>query len=438
MTTIFALASGGGRAGIAVIRVSGSRARETALALCGDVPAERVASLRRVRNPETGEVLDEALVLLFAAPASFTGEDVLEFHVHGGRAVISALLSVLENREGLRAAAAGEFSRRAFLNGRIDLSEAEGIADLIMAETEQQRRAALRSLDGEFGKMLEGWRRTLVTCWSQIEAQIDFSDEGDVADQVPDAVSDSLQQLADVLEQSHSQACRSIRIRDGIEIMLAGPPNAGKSTLFNALVRRHAAIVHPKPGTTRDLIEAAVDLGGYAVTLIDSAGIRDSADEVEAEGISAAHARLKNVDIVLWLMPANEIKTADMIPQSSALIIKVVTKTDTNEQWQRSEGAVGVSQHDTNMIAMLREYLINVIADRLGHEPPWSIRARHVHGLRQACDHLLRGRRLLSSGSLELVVEELRASVNVMSDLIGRVESEDILDEVFSNFCIGK
>jgi tRNA modification GTPase len=303
--TIFALSSGRPPAAIAVVRISGPRAGEALKALAGKIPEPRKAALARLRDPQTQEPIDEALALWFPAPHSETGEDVAELQLHGGRAVIAATLAALDNIEGLRPAEAGEFTRRAFENGKLDLTAVEGLADLVMAETEGQRRQALRQMQGLLGKRAESWRARLIRALALVEARIDFSDEADVpADLVTPALG-LARELADEIAAALADGHRGERLREGLVVAIAGPPNAGKSTLLNRIARREAAIVSPYAGTTRDVIEVHLDLGGLPVTLLDTAGIRDTDDPVEMEGVRRARERAASADLVLWVLDAS-------------------------------------------------------------------------------------------------------------------------------------
>src|SRR4249919_156216 len=302
--TIFALSSGRPPAAIAVVRISGPRAGEALKALAGRMPEPRKAGLARVRDPATGEAIDEALALWFPGPNSETGEDMAEVQLHGGRAVVAAVLGALGRIEGLRPAEAGEFTRRAFENGRLDLTAVEGLADLIGAETEAQRRQAYRQLKGLLGDRAETWRARLIEALALVEARIDFSDEADVPEDLIGPALVIAHSLRDEIAQALLGAARGERLREGLVVAIAGPPNAGKSTLLNRIARREAAIVSPIPGTTRDVIEVHLDLGGYPVTLLDTAGIRDSDDPVEQDGVRRARQRAGAADLVLWVEDA--------------------------------------------------------------------------------------------------------------------------------------
>ena len=289
--TIFALSSGRLPAAIAVVRISGPRAREAFAVLGAKLPEPRRAALRRLRDPATGAVLDEALVLWFPAPNTETAEDMAELHLHGGRAVVAAVQAALGALPGFRPAEAGEFTRRAFENGRLDLTAVEGLADLVSAETEAQRAQAMRQLSGALGTQAERWREKLIGALALVEARIDFSDEADVPENLVAPALHAARELIEEIEQTLDDGHRGERLRDGLTVAIAGPPNAGKSSLLNRLARREAAIVSPYPGTTRDVIEVHLDLGGYPVTLVDTAGVRASDDPVEQEGVRRAQAR---------------------------------------------------------------------------------------------------------------------------------------------------
>src|SRR5665213_150067 len=302
--TIFALSSGRPPAAIAVIRVSGPRAGAALKALTGKIPAPRLATLGRLRHPQSKEIIDEALLLWFPGPRSETGEDMTELQVHGGRAVIAAVLQSLSGIAGLRPAEAGEFTRRAFENGKLDLTAVEGLADLVMAETETQRRQAFLHLKGLLGDRAEGWRQKLIQALALTEAAIDFSDEGDVPADLLEPALAIARELHGEIGAALADGGRGERLRDGLVVAIAGPPNAGKSTLLNRIAKREVAIVSPIAGTTRDVIEVHLDLAGLPVTLLDTAGIRDTDDAVELEGVRRAHERAEAADLVLWLVDA--------------------------------------------------------------------------------------------------------------------------------------
>ena len=322
--TIFALSSGAPPAGVAVIRMSGPAVRFGLETLIGAVPEPRKACLRSIRSAE-GVLLDRGLVLFFAAPASFTGEDVAELHVHGGRAVVAAVLDALGDVQGFRPADAGEFTRRAFGNERLDLTQVEGLADLVAAETEAQRRQALRQSDGTIGRLYESWRARLVRARALIEAELDFADEEDI----PASASSQAWAIAGTVRQeivNHVDDRRGERVREGVEIVVLGPPNAGKSSMVNAIARRDVAIVTAEPGTTRDMIEVRVDLDGYAATLVDTAGLREAEGIVEREGVRRAEARGAIADVVLWLSDVRERPSGP--PALARRVVTVASKID--------------------------------------------------------------------------------------------------------------
>ena len=314
--TIFALSSGRGPAAIAVVRISGPRAGDALKLLTGKIPEPRKAGLARLRDPRTEDIIDEALALWFPAPHSETGEDVAELQLHGGRAVIAATLAALSALEGLRPAEAGEFTRRAFENGKLDLTAVEGLADLVMAETQGQRRQAFRQMKGLLGNRAESWRQRLIQALALVEARIDFSDEADVPENLLAPALAMARELADEIAAALADGGRGERLREGLVVAIAGPPNAGKSTLLNRIARREAAIVSPYAGTTRDVIEVHLDLGGLPVTLLDTAGIRETDDPVELEGVRRARERAAGADLVLWVVEAN----ASVIPETATQV----------------------------------------------------------------------------------------------------------------------
>lgn len=429
--TIVALSSGAGRAGVAVVRISGPSVRFVIETIAGSVPEPRRAAYRALRDGD-GAIIDHGLVLFFPAPASFTGEDVVEFHIHGSRAVLSRLLSVLTALPGLRLAEAGEFTRRAFEAGKLDLAAVEGLADLIDSETEWQRRQALRQMEGALGQAAGEWRSALIKAMVLLEAEIDFSDEGDVAGPlVAEAVAGAWGVLGSLRVALGSFAAGE-RVREGFVVVLAGPPNAGKSSLLNALARRDVAIVSPIAGTTRDAIEVRLDLGGIPVVLVDTAGLRESADEIEAEGVRRARQRADSADLVLRLRPP------DSEPEQKGggtTEILVATKLDLGGSTR--SGEVGVSA----MTGAGLPELIELVASRLGKlgeaEPALVTRERQRVAVADAAAAIERAV-LLPHEQPELIAEELRLAVRALERLIGKVDVEDVLDSLFSGFCIGK
>jgi tRNA modification GTPase len=443
-STIFALSSGRPPAAIAVVRVSGPASRAALDKLTGRVPEPRKASLLRLRDSATGEAIDEALVLWFPAPHSETGEDVAELQLHGGHAVIAAVLDALRKIEGCRLAEPGEFTRRAFENGRLDLTAVEGLADLIAAETPAQRRQAFRQLKGLIGDRAEAWRRRLIKAQALVEAGIDFSDEADVPEDLVGPALYAAQQLRDEIVAVLADGHRGERLRDGLVVAIAGPPNAGKSTLLNRLARREAAIVSPFAGTTRDIIEVHLDLGGFPVTLLDTAGIRDSAEPIEQEGVRRARERAASADLVLWVTDVSAAGPAPEAPQSAEVwlvrnkadraVDRVPIKNELKFGYLISAGkGDGIEVLTTALAGFASNYFS-------GGESGIVTRARHRRALEETAAAL--GRALSQArnadGHEELIAEELRAAATTLGRLTGRVDVEDILDVIFRDFCIGK
>jgi tRNA modification GTPase len=369
--TIFALSSGRPPVAIAVIRISGPRAGAALTALGVKIPEPRKAGLARIRDPRSGEIIDEALVLWFPAPHSETGEDVAELQAHGGRAVIAAILDALAQIDGLRMAEAGEFTRRGFENGKLDLTAVEGLADLVGAETEGQRRQAFRQMKGLLGNRAETWRKRLIQALALVEARIDFSDEADVPEELVAPALKIAGELKDEIAAVLADGRRGERLREGLVVAIAGPPNAGKSTLLNRLARREAAIVSPHAGTTRDVIEVHLDLGGVPVTLLDTAGIRETADPVELEGVKRARERAAGADLVLWVV---DVGAADAAPypedatSQAALVWQVVNKIDLMEQEVMGRSEVGFGINDKNELSgRFNKTLKNMVNAELTH-----------------------------------------------------------------------
>ena len=425
--TIFAPATARGRAGVAVIRISGPEAHGAVHALCGDVPPERVASLRQVSDG--AEILDEALVLVFGAGRSFTGEAVAELQLHGSPAVLAAVLAALGRMGGLRPAEPGEFTRRALENGRLDLSQVEGLADLLAAETEIQRKQARRVLSGAIGQRAEIWRRDLIHGAALLEATLDFAEE-DVPAEVRDAVSGLLAGVRADLAREVQGFASAERVRDGFEVAIVGPPNIGKSTLLNKLAGRDAALTSAVAGTTRDVIEVRMDIAGLAVTLLDTAGIRDAEDLVERLGVDRAVARAEEADLRIFLLPA------DGVPEPSLYCsgdIVVVGKGDLLGDVSGAVSGVtglGVDRLVTDVAGQLSQ--LTASAGTLTH-------ARHAAAARRAADALASALSQLGQGGPEEVIaEDIRAALRALDALVGRVDVEHILDKVFASFCIGK
>lgn len=424
MDTIYALATAQGKAGIAVVRVSGPLSLDVVQTLCGDVPPVRTAGVRTLRHD--GGVLDKALVLVFDHGASFTGEAVAEFHLHGSRAVIAAVLRALAAQPGLRVAEPGEFTRRALENGRLDLTEVEGLSDLIAAETEAQRKLALRVFDGELGRKVGLWRDDLVRALSLLAVTIDFSDE-DVPDDLTADVRVILERLLDGLRAELAGVSAAARIRDGFEVAIVGPPNIGKSTLLNTLAGRDAAITSDVAGTTRDVIEVRMDLGGLPVTFLDTAGLRDTRDRVEALGIDRARRRASDADLRIILLDNSGSPLMDPLPDD----IVVQGKADLSGEGVSGKTGAGVA----DMLARITDTL----SDRASLAG-LATHARHRAALEKAVMHLAGAVDQIDAAASmpELVSEDLRAAVTELDTLVGKVDVEDLLDSIFRNFCLGK
>ena len=433
--TIFAIASGGGRAAVKVVRISGSLSATVAERLGVSDLIERRASLRKIRDPALGETLDQCLVLWFPGPRSYTGEDSLELHIHGGRAVESAVCRVLGAISGCRMSEPGEFTWRAFSNGKMDLSSVEGLADLIDADTEQQRKLALGLAEGELFRRASIWREKVIGCLGLIEAAIDFEDEGDAPKSVDDRVSAKINELILELEHAVEQQKRAEITREGYHVVIAGPPNAGKSSLMNAIARRDVSIVSPIPGTTRDLLEVTLDLDGVAVVLSDTAGIRETNDEIERLGVAKSRGRAERADLLIWLSegPLTDIPALSGNLSERALIVR--SKADL--LGDSVERQLAVSTVNGKGVTELLQLLSDRARAATGcSERPVLIRARHRLAVESAVGKL----RAINIGAMELecVSEDLRQAADDLSALFGVVGSEDILDEVFSKFCMGK
>ncbi len=438
--TIYALASAPGRSGVAVLRVSGAAAADALARLTRrDLPQPRVAKLRRIFDA-AGTPIDDALVLFFPGPRSFTGEDVVELHLHGGPAVVAAALRALGQVPHCRLAEAGEFTRRAFNNHKLDLAQIEGLADLVAAETEAQRRQALRQAEGAQSLLYDSWRDRLLRALARLEAFIDFPDE-DLPEQLIRSIDGEIAALAGEIEL-HLLDHRGERLRDGLTIAILGAPNVGKSSLLNALAQREAAIVSERAGTTRDVIEVRLDLGGYPVTVADTAGLRASADEIEREGIARALARARRADVKLLvfdggLWPAIDSETAKQIDDRALL---VVNKADLLREPEPvaidGQAVIKVSAKTGRGLDALTRALATLAAAGLESGADVVVtRARHRQALEECHLALLRA---AGAGQPELKAEDLRLGVRELGRITGRVDVEDVLDLIFKEFCIGK
>jgi tRNA modification GTPase len=422
-----------------MVRISGPQAGKVVIAMAGKMPSPRMATRALLRDVGQRPI-DDAVVLWFPGPASATGEDVAEFHVHGGRAVLAALFTALAGFENVRAAEPGEFTRRAFENGKLDLTEAEGLDDLIHADTDRQRRQALRQLKGLLGDKARDWRARIIEASALIEAGIDFSDEGDVPAELIAPALERIKALRTEIEEVLAAEGRSERLRDGLVVTIAGPPNVGKSTLMNQLARREVAIVSPHAGTTRDVIEVQLDLDGYPVTVIDTAGIRETDDPVEQEGVRRARARAADADLVLWL---NDSPDASVQHSGETPVWTVRNKIDL-EQTDRPLAQSGL-RSGFEISARRGDGVPDLIAALVGFAQAYfgggeggligRIRQRKL--LQETVTSLGRSIDVVGDGE-ELAAEELRVAAHSLGRLLGRVDVEDILDVIFREFCVGK
>jgi tRNA modification GTPase len=441
--TVFALSSGRPPNAISVVRVSGAQAGAILVALAGRKPPPRMAARALIRDANQRPV-DDAVVVWFPGPKSATGEDVAEFHVHGGRAVLNALFAALSSFENTRAAEPGEFTRRAFENGKLDLTEAEALDDLIHADTDRQRRQALRQLQGLLGDRARSWRAQIIEASALIEAGIDFSDEGDVPAELIAPALAKVKRLHDEIEEVLAAQGRSERLRDGLVVAITGPPNVGKSTLMNHLARREVAIVSPHAGTTRDVIEVQLDLDGFPVTVIDTAGIRETEDPVEQEGVRRARARAAEADLVLWLV---EDDGHGHTVEGAAPVWTVRNKIDLyalrlheagmGQTWDSRYFEISAVRGDglKELMAALVEHAGNVFGS---DEGGLIGRERQRTLLRETAASLHRSMTAAHRRGEELIAEDLRAAAQSLGRLLGRVDVEDILDKIFREFCVGK
>ncbi|MEO9634294.1 MAG: tRNA uridine-5-carboxymethylaminomethyl(34) synthesis GTPase MnmE [Parasphingorhabdus sp.] len=426
--TIFALSSGQPPAAIGIIRISGPLAGQALKAVTHDLPKPRVTVLRNITNSVSGELLDSALCLWLPGPNSATGEDLAEIHCHGGRAVIRAIEQALEQLDGLRKAEPGEFTRRAFTHGKMDLAESEGLSDLLFAETELQRKAAVRNAGGGLSRKIDDWQQRILQLSAMVEAELDFSDEDDVAP----AQAETLQRLAIALAEEIRELLkrpRAEKLRDGIRVVLGGPPNSGKSTLLNALVEREAAIVSDIAGTTRDVIEVPIGLGGIPFLFIDTAGVRDSgAETIEKIGIERAHEQFAAADIILWL--GDEGQGPD-----SENLVEVSSRSDHPEHIAKGKEAFSLSPVSGQGMDGLVDCLVTRAKDILPDGDQVSVNARQADRMNAACGSL---DAMIHEPDYLIVAEHLRTARMALDEITGKASTEDMLDGLFGKFCIGK
>jgi tRNA modification GTPase len=434
--TIFAPASGAGRAAIAVLRISGPRCSEALAAIAPgtEFPDRRVV-LRTVRHPQSREPLDRALITRFQAPHSFTGEEMAEISVTGGRAVTSAVVRALALVPGLRPAEPGEFAWRAFMNGKIDLSEVEGLADLVEAETEAQRRQAQRIAGGALSRACEAIRTSLIEAMAAVETQIDFTDVEDASDFTLETITVAARAALERIDRALATADSAQRLRDGFTVVIAGPPNVGKSTLMNALAGRDVAITSPIPGTTRDLIEVFLDLRGYPVILVDTAGIRESQDPIEQEGVARARRRAESADLTLWLSDGED----SQAPRMKSRTLLVRTKTDLKEaDAPTGREELAISARTGAGIDRLLDVIADLAEERMSsHEPALLTLERHRRGFEDA-RQALASTLAPDAAEPELIAEDLRRAALAMDRIVGRIGVEDVLGEIFARLCVGK
>lgn len=438
--TIYALSSGAGRAGIAVIRMCGPQTAAVMKAMAGELPSPREFALRSLRHSSTGEVLDKAVVVWLPGPRSFTGEDCAEFHVHGSPAIITALLEALSLHTGVRPADAGEFTRRAFANGKLDLVEVEGLGDLLQARTASQRRQAFLQMSGKASSVFDSWRQHLLLIRADIEAVVDFIDEPDVAEAAAPGIDARIQALLAEISAALERSSSSEVIRDGVRVVLAGHPNTGKSSLLNALARREAAIVSDIPGTTRDSLEVTLEIAGIPVILTDTAGIRDNvADQVEREGIQRSRKHMAGADVLIWVsssdVPGSETPDRALVPD-----LVVGNKADLGHRYAPNNlaRAIMISTRTGEGIGELLAALADLVKTRYGAgESALLVSARQKLATSRVHEHLAKAL-AVGCDALELKAEEIRQASDEIGRLTGRVDVEEWLGAIFSRFCIGK
>lgn len=440
--TIYAPSSGSQKAGVSVIRVSGPATADVVSSIAGGNVGPRVAHLRALKHPVSGEVLDRGLVLWFPHPLSFTGEDVVEFHVHGGRAVVQSVIEAIGCVEGCRLAEAGEFSKRAFWNGKLDLSQVEALSDLINAETEAQRRQALIGTGSELVELYGSWRAELIGCLAYVEAKIDFVEEDDVPDDLILGTSDRLRCLVQGIEGHLQDPQRGEILRDGYRVVIGGAPNVGKSSLLNCLARRDVAIVSDIAGTTRDVNEVFMDIGGFPVLIMDTAGLRDTDDVIEKMGVERSENTLKAADLIVWIR--DHLRDWPMASGQSfdSDTLWVRNKSDLLESdSDRLHGVLDISTVSEVGISALLKSIEEMVTERFAGDANVTVlRLRHLECLRNVLVHLQTAISMLDRRNFEeeLVGEEVRQAVRSLGRIAGRVDVEDLLDVVFGEFCVGK
>jgi len=431
-STIYALSSGQLPSGVAIIRASGPGCGVAVEQMLGDKLEPRKASLRKLTHPASDEILDEILAFWFPGPASFTGEDVLELHCHGGVATVSAILDAFSGLENYRLADPGEFSKRAFENGRFDLTELEGLSDIISAQTEEQRRQANSQVGGGLRKLYEKWREELIRIRSHMEVEMDFSDEGDVGENSSDTHRAKIQVLLEEISNHLDDGNRGQIVRDGLKVVLAGPPNAGKSSLLNALAKRDIAIVTPHAGTTRDVVEVQLNIDGHLVVVSDTAGIRSTEDEIEQAGIRRSQNAMKDADLILWLQDT----PGRNIAKVPADAIRVQTKTDLGLTDAKRE-KIGISTVTANGIDPVIKLISAACRSLKSPSENNAIsRKRYRDGLIACSEDLEKAQ--IPGLEPELVCEHLRSASDAIGKITGKIDVEDLLDVIFSEFCIGK
>ncbi len=433
--TIYALATGMGRSAIAVIRLSGPSTRAVIEAIAGAAPPPRRARPVYFRDPETKDIMDHGILLWFPGPNSVTGEDYAELHIHGGRAVVNHFLTMLNRFPGLEEAEPGAFARRSLLNGKMDLSQVEGLADLIDAETEFQRRQAMRALGGALRRRVETWRAAIVQALAIVEAELDFSDEGDVPFEPQAALGNILRPLLGEMRELLGQTPAGERLREGFVVLILGPPNSGKSTLLNMLARRDVAIVSSIPGTTRDMIEVHLDIRGMPITLVDTAGLRESSDEIERLGVTRTLARIDQADLILWLSEGARISPDGNFSSAQGTeLIAVATKSDI---FPPPADHLAISGKTGLGLDRLLDEILERAKRRLGDGSNALLtRQRHRGLVEDAADCVASA--LAADKPLEIVADDLRAAGRALGRIVGGVDVEQILDAIFAQFCIGK